>query len=83
MDKDLLHKISESLRDVKQELYAKNVQVNDISENLLSHVHPLSPGIKLQILLLCFHTFLTEVVKISIAVSLSDHVLNSQFSSLS
>ena len=26
------------------------------------HVNPLSPGIKLQILLLLFHTFLTEVV---------------------
>ena len=25
-------------------------------------VNPLSPGVKLQILLLCFHTFLTEVV---------------------
>ena len=25
-------------------------------------VNPLSPSIKLQILLLCFHTFLTEVV---------------------
>ena len=25
-------------------------------------INPLSPGIKLQILLLCFHTFLTEVV---------------------
>ena len=24
--------------------------------------NPLSPGVKLQILLLCFHTFLTEVV---------------------
>ena len=25
-------------------------------------INPLSPSIKLQILLLCFHTFLTEVV---------------------
>ena len=25
-------------------------------------VNPLSPGVKLQILVLCFHTFLTEVV---------------------
>ena len=25
-------------------------------------VKPLSPGVKLQILLLCFHTFLAEVV---------------------
>ena len=25
-------------------------------------VNPLSPGLKLQILLLCFHTFLTEVL---------------------
>ena len=28
----------------------------------LGTVNPLSPGVKLQILLLCFHTFLTEVV---------------------
>ena len=27
-----------------------------------SVLNPLSPGIKLQILLLCFHTFLTELV---------------------
>ena len=44
-------------------------------------INPLSPGVKLQILLLCFHTFLTEVVgeavKISIELNLSDHVLNS------
>ena len=26
------------------------------------NINPLSPSIKLQILLLCFHTFLTEVV---------------------
>ena len=26
------------------------------------YFNPLRPGIKLQILLLCFHTFLTEVV---------------------
>ena len=25
-------------------------------------INPLRPGVKLQILLLCFHTFLTEVV---------------------
>ena len=29
----------------------------------VSLLNPLSPSIKLQILLLCFHTFLTEVVK--------------------
>ena len=44
-------------------------------------INPLSPSIKLQILLLCFHTFLTEIVgeavKISIEFNLSDHVLNS------
>ena len=48
---------------------------------LVKAVNPLRPGIKLQILLLCFHTFLTEVVgeavKISIEFNLSDHVLNS------
>ena len=38
MDKDLLHKIFISLRGVKQELYAKSFQVNDILENLPSHV---------------------------------------------
>ena len=48
----------------------------------LSVVNPLKPSIKLQILLLCFHTFLTEVVwgeavEISIEFNLSDHVLNS------
>ena len=46
------------------------------------HINPLSPGVKLQILLLRFHTFVTEVVsreavKISIELNLSDHVLNS------
>ena len=30
MDKDLLHKIFVSLRGIKQELYAKRFQVNDI-----------------------------------------------------
>ena len=43
--------------------------------------NPLIPSIKLQILSLCFHRFLTEVVgeavKISIEFNLSDHVLNS------
>ena len=29
---------------------------------VMSVFNPLSPGVKLQILLLCFHTFLTEVV---------------------
>ena len=38
MDKDLLHKIFISLRGIKQELYAKSFQVNDIRENLPSHV---------------------------------------------
>ena len=35
--KYLLHKIFVSLRGIKQELYAKSFQVNDIRENL-SHV---------------------------------------------
>ena len=34
MNKDLLHKIFVSLRVIKQELYAKSFQVNDICENL-------------------------------------------------
>ena len=38
MDKDLLHKIFVSLREIKQELYAKSFQVSDISENLPLHV---------------------------------------------
>ena len=38
MDKDLLHKIFVSLREIKQELYAENFQVNDIRENLPPHV---------------------------------------------
>ena len=38
MDKDLLHKIFVSLRGMKQELYAKSFQVNDIRENLPPHV---------------------------------------------
>ena len=38
MDKDLLHKIFISLRGIKQQLYAKSFQVNDIRENLPSHV---------------------------------------------
>ena len=38
MDKDLLHKIFVSLRGIKQELYAKSFQVNDIRKNLSPHV---------------------------------------------
>ena len=38
MDKDLLHKIFVSSREIKQELYAKNFQVNDLRENLPPHV---------------------------------------------
>ena len=38
MDKALLHKIFVSLRGIKQELYAKNFQGNDIRENLPRHV---------------------------------------------
>ena len=34
MAEDLLHKNFESLRGIKQELYAKSFQVNDIRENL-------------------------------------------------
>ena len=33
-----------------------------VRDDFHSLINPLSPGIKLQILLLCFHTFLTEVV---------------------
>ena len=36
IDKDLLHKIFVSLSGIKQELYAKSFQVNDIRENLSS-----------------------------------------------
>ena len=38
MDEDLLDKIFVSLRGIKQELYAKSFQVNDIRENLPLHV---------------------------------------------
>ena len=38
MDKELLHKIVISLRGIKQELYAKSFQVNDIRENLPPHI---------------------------------------------
>ena len=38
MDEDLLCKIFVSLREIKQELYAKSFQVNDIRENLPPHV---------------------------------------------
>ena len=38
MDKDLLHKSFVSLRGLKQELYAKSFQVNDLRENLPPHV---------------------------------------------
>ena len=38
MDKDLLHKIFVSLREIKLELYAKSFQVNDLRENLPPHV---------------------------------------------
>ena len=38
MDKDLLHKIFLSSREIKQELYAKSFQVNDLRENLPPHV---------------------------------------------
>ena len=43
MDKDLLHKIVVSLRGLKQELYAKSFQVNDIRENLPPHVENAKP----------------------------------------
>ena len=38
MDKDLPHKIFVSLRGIKQELYARSFQVNDIRENPAPHV---------------------------------------------
>ena len=34
MDKDLLHMIFVSSREIKQELYSKSFQVNDLRENL-------------------------------------------------
>ena len=33
-----------------------------VHNNILCWINPLSPGIKLQFLILCFHAFLTEVV---------------------
>ena len=38
MNEDLFHKIFVSLHKIKQELYAKSFQVNDIRENLPLHV---------------------------------------------
>ena len=38
MDKDLLHNIFVSLSRMKQELYTKSFQVNDVRENLPPHV---------------------------------------------
>ena len=38
MDEDFLHKISDSLRGTKQELYANSFQENDIRGNLPPHV---------------------------------------------
>jgi len=38
MDKDLLHNIFVSLRGIKQEIYFKGFQVNDIRENPPPHV---------------------------------------------
>ena len=38
MEKDFLHKILVLLRGIKQELYAKSFQVNDIRETLPLHV---------------------------------------------
>ena len=38
MDTDLLHKIFVSLRRMKEELYARSFQVNEIRENLPPHV---------------------------------------------
>ena len=46
MDKDLLHKIFVSLRGIKQELYAKSFQVNDIHENLPPHVEDAVVNLK-------------------------------------
>ena len=43
MDKDLLHKMVVSLRGMKQELYAKSFQVNDVRENLPPHVENAKP----------------------------------------
>ena len=38
MEKDLLHKIFVPLRGIKQEVYVKSFQVNDIRENFPPHV---------------------------------------------
>ena len=47
--------ISEKRRKLR-----KNIPRSEASKN--SPINPLRPSIKLQILLLCFHTFRTEVV---------------------
>ena len=43
MDKDLLHKIFVSLREIKQERYAESFQVNDIRKNQPLHVENARP----------------------------------------
>ena len=43
MDKDLLHKIFVSLGGIKQEVYVKILQVNDIRENPAPHVENARP----------------------------------------
>ena len=47
MDKDLLHEIFVSLREIKQELYAKSFQVSDLRENLPPHVQTHVVNLKL------------------------------------
>ena len=45
----------QTLKKLQKQLFGTgNIQRQDLLD--------LSPGVKLQILLLCFHTFLTEVV---------------------
>ena len=47
MDEDLFYKIFVSLRGMKQELYAKSFQVNEIRENLPPHVENARRNLKL------------------------------------
>ena len=50
------------LNVLQQDVVFNFKTMHDIKTNLQMVINPLSLGVKLQILLLCFHTFLTEVV---------------------
>ena len=54
--------LKQGMKDTGCELDTGSRQRDEMYFNLANSFNPLSPGIKLQILLLCFRTFLTELV---------------------